>query len=202
MSKINVLGTINDISIKTTVYSPIIEAIVNAVHAVKMKENVRGVIEIVLIREIQTNNDGSLPAVKSVKVVDNGIGFDQRNRDSFDTYRSAEKRDLGGKGFGRFLFLKYFEDTFIESDFEEEGSFKHRSFKCGKKDEIIEDERIVESEGAITGSSILLKDLKGNHDFEKNLEVIARKILERILIYFIDDEFVCQIGRASCRERV
>jgi len=75
MSKINVLGTINDISVKTTVYSPIIEAIVNAIHAIKMKENVCGVIEIVFIRDIQTNNDGSLPAVKSVQVVDNGVGM-------------------------------------------------------------------------------------------------------------------------------
>lgn len=191
MSKINVLGTINDISSKTTVYSPIIEAVVNAVHAVKEKRDNGGIIEIVLIRDNQTTADGSIPAVKSVKVIDNGIGFDQKNRDSFDTYRSADKRAVGGKGFGRFLFLKYFEDVFIESVFEEEEVFYNRSFKFGKENEIIEDEKTEVSEETVTRSSILLKDLKDSHDFEKNLEVIARKILERILIYFIDDEFIC-----------
>lgn len=109
MSKINILGIVRDIRSKTTYLTPIIEAICNSIDAIGNLPN--GKIEVVLKREPVTSNlEGKriLGNIVAVDVVDNGIGFNTDNRESFDTFRSGFKYENGGKGFGRFMYLKYF----------------------------------------------------------------------------------------------
>ena len=53
--------------------------------------------------------------VDEIKIIDNGIGFNDSNINSFKTYRSTHKKELGAKGIGRFLYLKLFENVNIQS---------------------------------------------------------------------------------------
>jgi len=53
--------------------------------------------------------------VDEIKIIDNGIGFNESNINSFKTYRSTHKKELGAKGIGRFLYLKLFENVNIQS---------------------------------------------------------------------------------------
>jgi nitrogen fixation/metabolism regulation signal transduction histidine kinase len=104
MSKINILGIVKNIKSKTNVYTPIIEAVVNSIEAINGKPN--GKIDIIVYREKVLEFDTTKPSIKSIEIIDNGIGFSQKNRDSFDTYLSDAKIEFGGKGFGRFMYLK------------------------------------------------------------------------------------------------
>jgi nitrogen fixation/metabolism regulation signal transduction histidine kinase len=104
MSKINILGIVKNIKSKTNVYTPIVEAVVNSIEAIGNKPN--GKIEIVVYRENTLKFDNAKPYIKSIEIIDNGVGFTQENTDSFDTYLSETKSATGGKGFGRFMFLK------------------------------------------------------------------------------------------------
>ena len=192
MSRISILGTIENIRSRSSVYTPLIEAIINSVDSIVESEVTDGNIEIVLIRQRNLAFDDIIQNVESIEIKDNGIGFNQKHRDSFDTFYSEQKKREGGKGFGRFLYLKYFNQVKIDSTFKDEtGAFYSRKFNFGKQYEIIVDEKIEKSEAKQAHTTVYLNTLKDGNHFDKNLETISRKILEKILILFIDDSFKC-----------
>ena len=126
MSRINILGTIEHIKSRSSVYTPIIEAVVNSVESIIESSRLDGEVEIILIRQKQQslNFDGALQNVESIEIRDNGVGFTQKHRDSFDTFYSEQKKAQGGKGFGRFMYLKYFNEVKAQSVYaSEEGEF-------------------------------------------------------------------------------
>lgn len=192
MSRINIQGTIDNIRSKSNVYTPIIEAIVNSIQSIISKKNENGKIEIILHRENTLEFENSIPNIKTIEIRDNGLGFTQENRDSFDTFYSELKKEIGGKGFGRFMFVKYFENVKIESVFiNESQELKVRKFRFGKEYEIIVDEKIENTNALDTYSILTLSGIKDGHSFEKQIETISKKILEKTLIFFINKSFKC-----------
>lgn len=191
MSKINIQATINNITTKTNIYTPVIEAIVNSIEAIDAADNENGKIVILFKRENTLEADVTKPSIINVEIQDNGIGFNQRNRDSFDTFYSAEKNQLGGKGFGRFMFLKYFNDVKVNSIYKSNGTFYRRQFTFGKKYDIIinEENEIVAADEVKT--IVYLNTVIDKNQFDKGIDVIARKLLERLLIFFVDDNYKC-----------
>lgn len=188
MSKINIDRIVNDIKTRSTSLTPIIEAVCNAIDAIGTNRN-DGKIEIVVKRDkqlsVKIEGTKVLEDIIAIDIIDNGEGFTAENRDSFDTYRSDYKISKGGKGFGRFMYLKYFRNVSIESVYQENGIFWKRSFTFGHRNEIIEDEQkepLSDYHGA-TGSIIHLVAIKVR-DLDKNIEVIARKLVERLLVFF------------------
>ena len=115
MSNVNIKRAVENIRSGTTVYTPLVEVIVNAIQAIEEKGEKNGEIEVVIERSKQAELDRKVPKVESFRIVDNGVGFTDKNRDSFDTLYSDYKMSQGGKGFGRFTCLKYFDDLRIES---------------------------------------------------------------------------------------
>ncbi|KFF18841.1 ATP-binding protein [Chryseobacterium sp. JM1] len=190
MSRINIQGTIDNIRSKSNIYTPIIEAIVNSIQSIVLKQINNGKIEIVLHREKTLDIDNSIPSVKTIEIRDNGVGFTQENRDSFDTFYSEYKKTIGGKGFGRFMFVKYFSNVFVSSTFKDNNqSLKSRYFRFGREYEIIVDEKIEASNAVDTYSCVTLENIKSGQNFDKQIETIARRILDKILIYFINDTY-------------
>jgi hypothetical protein len=53
----------------------------------------------------------------AITVTDNGIGMDDENFDSFNTSFSPHRESEGGKGLGRFTWLKAFERVDIDTVF-------------------------------------------------------------------------------------
>ena len=190
MSKINIDRIVKDIKSKTTSLTPVIEAVCNSIDAIG-PERTDGIIDIVVKRSgqksLELDSTHTLSDIVAIDIIDNGIGFTEENKDSFDTYRSGFKMSKGGKGFGRFMYLKYFNHVSIESIFYEEDKYKQRSFTFGHADEIIENEKIIdiESDSSIhTGTTLHLSSIK-SFDLDKGLEVIARKLVERLLVFFV-----------------
>jgi hypothetical protein len=62
------------------------------------------------------------PPITGFKVSDTGVGFNDENFDSFNTSFSEYKVARGGKGLGRFIWLKAFECVEIDSVFTEPDS--------------------------------------------------------------------------------
>lgn len=191
MSKINIEGIVRDINGKTTYITPIIEAICNSIDAIAGKPG--GHIEIVVKRDGQRSFDDNDKTrgygnIVAIDVIDNGKGFDKENRESFDTYKSGYKYKIGGKGFGRFMYLKYFSHVSVESVYKEGEIYRTRSFTFGHKSEIIENEKdsICTLSNPTTGTVLHLKSIKKNANIDKGLDVIARKLVEKILVFFDD----------------
>lgn len=190
MSKINIDRIVKDIKSKTTSLTPIIEAVCNSIDAIG-SERIDGIIDIIVKRNTQQSleldTQKTLPDIVSVDIIDNGVGFTEENKDSFDTFRSGLKMSKGGKGFGRFMYLKYFNHVAIESVYLENGKYRERCFTFGHNDEIIENEKVsgLEDNGKYTTGTILHLTSIKSCDLDKGLEVIARKLVERLLVFFV-----------------
>ena len=191
MSKLNILGIVNGIKAQTTYLTPIIEAVCNSIDSIGERKS--GKIDIVAYRDGQKSlddNDQSkiCGSIIGFDVVDNGVGFITANRDSFDTYLSGHKLKSGGKGFGRFMYLKYFNKVSIDSYYIEDGKSFHRSFNFGHKEEIIENEKneLVRGDNFECKTTLHLKSAIKDYNADKGLEVIARKLVERLLVFFVD----------------
>lgn len=191
MSKLNIIGIIKNIRSKTNIYTPIIEAIVNAIDSIHDSERKDGQISIIVKRDRTLAFDDTIPVVKSIEIIDNGIGFNQKNRDSFDTFYSDNKIARGGKGFGRFMFLKYFYDAEVKSIYQKDNEFRVRTFRFGKQYEIVTNEKDELSTAKDAETHIYLNNIIDDKQLDKGLDTIARKLLERLLIFFINDQKPC-----------
>lgn len=192
MSNVNIKRAVENIRSGTSVYTPIVETVVNAIQAIEEAGvSKTGRIKISIHRSKQEELDGRRPPVDSFVVTDNGIGFTDKNRECFDTLYTDHKIDQGGKGFGRFTCLKYFEDLIIVSVYNTENGQKLRSFKMGKKTDIIVDERLEDAPDKERGSKVTLAKIKGRGFPDKKIATIARTLVERLLPYFIDDDYSC-----------
>jgi hypothetical protein len=190
MSKLNIKRAIENIRSSTTVYTPISETIVNAIEAIEAGRPAEGgQIFVRALRNKQIELDGGLPDIIGFQFADNGVGFTDTNRNSFDTLYSDYKAKQGGKGFGRFVCLKYFEDLQVVSTYEQGGVLKHRRFSMGKDDDIIVNEVVEDSTGHKSGSIITLRSPWVR--IEKTLPILARNIVEKLLPYFITKDYNC-----------
>ncbi|WP_257541643.1 ATP-binding protein [Sphingobium sp. CFD-1] len=191
MSNVNVKRLVENIRSGTSVYTPLVELVVNAIQAIDEKKIANGLIEIEVIRNGQADIIDRLEDVDGFIVKDNGIGFTKDNRDSFDTLYTEQKITDGGKGFGRFTCLKYFDRVKVSSTFEDGGAYHDRSFGMGLGTDIIVDEEVAPSQEQKSGSVVEISGIKSVRFPDKRLDIISRVVVERLLPYFVDRERNC-----------
>ena len=111
---------------------PLHEAITNSMQAIEDSGEAPGEIRVEVTREEVLDGLGEesreIAAIKNISITDTGIGFTTRNFDSFCTGHSTYKLERGGKGLGRFSWLKVFDSARIDSLFYEDGTIMRRSF--------------------------------------------------------------------------
>ena len=192
MSNVNVKRLVENIRSGTNVYTPLVELVVNAIQAIDAKGIQDGFVEIEVLRSPQADmNDDHLEDVDGFIVKDNGIGFTKANRDAFDTLYTEQKIADGGKGFGRFTCLKYFDRMKVSSTFAEGDTFRDRSFRMGLDKDIIIDETEGPTQAKATGAIVEISGIKSIKFPDKKLETISRVVVERLLPYFVDKERRC-----------
>jgi hypothetical protein len=191
MSNVNVSRAVENIRGVTTIYTAIVEVVVNAIQAIDQKGASSGEVKIRAIRSAQLETDGGLSDITGFEIQDNGIGFTDENRDSFDTLYSDLKISDGGKGFGRFTCLKYFDRLHVDSDYQLGELFSHRSFRMGNGKDIIVDENNGPSKASDSGTTVRLEWIKSGKSVDKRLDTIARNLVEKLLPYFITSDYKC-----------
>ncbi len=191
MSNVNVRRLVDNIRSGTNIYTPLVELVVNAIQAIDAKGIPNGLVEIEVLRNGQADVLDRLEDVDGFVVKDNGIGFTKSNRDAFDTLYTEQKIADGGKGFGRFTCLKYFDRVKVSSTFAEGDAFRDRSFRMGLDKDIIVDEKEGPSQAQATGATVEISGIKSVRVPDKKLETISRVVVERLLPYFVDKERAC-----------
>ena len=115
--RLDLEGRVNNISeriISNEPYMPLYEAIINSIEAIEEANRKDGEIRIRVIRDNTIDNIGSIyTPIRSFEIIDNGIGFNDENFESFKTSDTTYKINMGGKGIGRFIWLKAFEKVDI-----------------------------------------------------------------------------------------
>ena len=112
---------------ESEVLFPLFEAVVNSIQSIQERDVSKeaGNVSIYIERDRQDQTifekEDYYP-IKSIKIIDNGIGFTPANYNSFLKSHSTKKINLGGKGLGRFAILSVFDTIKIKSFFKEKNS--------------------------------------------------------------------------------
>lgn len=125
------------------------------------------------------------------EIHDTGIGFDDDNFDSFNTAYSEHKLKRGGKGLGRFMWLKAFDKAEISSTFQDldDRELWSRSFTFDlnyNPDHVVIERQSI----GRTGTLVKLVGLKGQFrsEYPADLETLAQRIVEHFILVFNSDD--------------
>jgi hypothetical protein len=176
---------------------PLYEAVVNSLHAIEGRSKKElsfknGQIDICISRNKQPLiDDTDLHQVEGFTVIDNGIGFNDVNLDSFLKSDSLYKSEIGGKGVGRFSWLKAFNFVNISSVYEletNEGLYK-RDFIFSLNLPSIDITETKATSADEYKTCVNLNTYKKEYQAETPLEAgdIALNIMQHCLIYFLDE---------------
>ena len=171
---------------KTAPLLPLFEAIINSIQSINEAKITNGKIDINVIRtesllvtsEWETN-------IESFEIIDNGIGFNDANFDSFDVYGSDHKALLGCKGVGRIIWLKAFTNVLIESTYlGTDNNFYDRKFEFSISDEIkvMKNERSNKNQ-VYTKVKLCRIKKQYKHECRKKIDSLAKEIMNHCFTY-------------------
>jgi hypothetical protein len=190
--EVNVIGRVNNISLPVTkALLPVFEAIINSIQACSSNEicNIDLLINRNLSQHPLSEEVNFLPEIKGFIINDNGCGFNTVNYKSFNTSDTTSKMEIGGKGIGRFLWLKAFEYVTINSVFIENKEKKNIFFEFStKKDDGISQlitNIVAESTPVTTEVKLVNIFEKYSKYIPKETKTIAQCLFEYCLPYYI-----------------
>lgn len=173
---------------------PLFEAIVNSIQAIEEAGDIKKGKVVVRIKRdtrqsmLKFSDHEILPNIIGFEIEDNGIGFNNKNYESFQTADSTYKLQKGGKGVGRFLWLKAFEKVEVVSTFRgEDNSFYEREFNFtvnkGVKQKSLKKSQAVKK--TIVRLMGFDEDYRKQPSAYKTASKIAQRIFEHCLTRFI-----------------
>lgn len=191
--KIDLAGRLRNIQLGPShALAPLFEALVNSIHAIEERGNVKGHIRVNFDRDQSqpkldsSESLGTYP-IKNVHIQDNGVGFTDDNYSSFLTSDSLRKAAKGGKGVGRLLWLKAFERAEIRSVFRvSSGKLQSRRFTFALNEPGLIDETLTDVENVEIATLVSLIGLREPYrsQYPRSSEVLSRRIIEHSLQYF------------------
>jgi hypothetical protein len=132
-----------------------------------------------------------LPGDKPIKdaiITDNGIGFHEKNYESFKTAHSDLLEDYGCLGVGRFSVLAAFRRMKILSNFKVNGHWEYREFSFDEVNEVKSVSYDPRSEETTSRTVVEMRDLYNEVLITKtaiSLEDIAKEIMKHFFIYYL-----------------
>src|SRR6266849_2871679 len=157
----DLVGRVERISLTPPkVFYPLFEAVSNSLHAIQATGRLDGRITIELSRE---QTQGRLDEVEraepitAIRIIDNGVGFTDRNMTAFEELDTRHKLNLGGKGVGRLTWLKVFERIEVTSVYMSSAVARQRKFTFTLPEGVIEQDD-VEAPGEPPSTTVFLQD--------------------------------------------
>lgn len=169
---------------------PLFEAVMNALQAVQDAPGRQHKVIIRIERDPELVDD-SLATINGFTVADTGIGFNDINFDSFNTAFSEYKVKRGGKGLGRFIWLKAFHRVEIDSFFTETDVDRliARKFVFDGDYDPEKAPSATTDQGQI-GTTVRLVGFREPYKSEcpRLAEQIAQRLVEHFLLVFLQEE--------------
>ncbi|MBZ5636920.1 MAG: ATP-binding protein [Acidobacteriia bacterium] len=189
--KLDLAGKIKNTQLpRSKALFPMFEAVVNSFQAIEDSKApaAEPFIEIVVERD-----DDVLPGVEidasvnGFAVTDNGVGFAEDNVEAFFTSDTQYKVGRGGKGIGRFIWLKAFRSAEIESHYFEDGKLMKRAFKFTTTSDQPDGPPVPSSE---TDPKTTVRLVGMQSPYKENcphgLAIIGHRLVEHCLPFFLD----------------
>lgn len=178
---------------------PLFEAIVNSINAIdERKKNttdrITGKITVKVIYSSQgtLNFEEERPIITGFEITDNGCGFNDANLKSFLESDSTYKAEIGGKGIGRFSWLKAFHKATISSTFYDSTTkkFLKRDFEFSLNKPTLSYDTVESSPENDYCTTIRLVNYYKRWQSEVPIQIdtIAKKIIRHCFVYFLSPE--------------
>lgn len=188
--KINIKGRVKNFTLpENKSLIPLFEAVVNSLQAIEERRRIEsfdGEISIKIERE-ETLSDEILGHIENITITDNGIGFNEDNFNSFLESDSDYKNEIGGKGVGRFSWLKAFKNVSIDSCFFYDGKYYKRAFEFALDISGINDE-VVACDNTDVKTTVKLCSFLDKYKANSpvSIESIAIKLIQHCFVYFLN----------------
>lgn len=186
--RIDVLGRVRNVALPSSKpLQPLFEAIVNAIQGIEDAKQNDGRIDITVLRADDSVFDNALSDITGFRVQDTGIGFTDENYESFQTSDTTYKFQRGGKGIGRFVWLKAFDKVEVESHYAADGKRMCRRFVFVAAGDGVQDHSNAASQELANRTCVSLLGFKSPYHAQcpKKAETVAAYIIEHCLEYFI-----------------
>lgn len=173
---------------KTKPLLPVFEAVMNALQAIEDSGGTGH--RITITAERQGSLDAARPGmIEAFAVTDTGVGFTDDNFRSFDTADSTYKESRGGKGLGRFLWLRAFERVTIDSHYRSGDAYLRRSFVFLPRDEDLQAAPVAsDRKGALTEVRLTGYRHPYKEECPRSLETIAQRLVGHFLPLFLNPD--------------
>lgn len=168
---------------------PLFEAISNAIDAIE--EHKDGFtkhaicIRLVAAHDLAHQGGDDSLVLDGFDISDDGVGFDDDNLASFKEAHTLSKVKVGGKGVGRFTFLKVFSSVHIRSVFHRRDEISLREFDFSIADELkgADDLKPVNEP---RGTTLSMRGMESKYrgGWPHDPAIIAERILAHFLIRF------------------
>jgi hypothetical protein len=170
---------------------PVFEAVVNSFQAIEdAGERVqKPTVEMVVVRHSTLPGLEADSEVNSFTITDNGVGFDDNNVDSFFTSDTQYKVRRGGKGLGRFTWLKAFDHAEIESHYQANGGILKVAFDFNLAGDQSPNPP-QKSQETRPRTVVRLLNMKSPYreDCPRALAIIGHRLVEHCLPFFLDPQ--------------
>jgi hypothetical protein len=182
---------------KPNVYTPVVEAIVNGIQSILFSGRLDGKVQVKIIRDSSLWLTDDEDAIIGFDVSDNWQWFSEANTTSWKKVLSDAKIDKGWKWLWRISYLQCFDEVKVESRFVESTKFYEVKFDMRKSkldDNYTRQEltfNLTDNQTTIFLHRWEKNYLKNLNSHSKTLDTFSRKILEKLLVFFVDDKFSC-----------
>lgn len=165
---------------------PVFEAIVNSLHAVEATGRASGRVTVEVLRVSRQQQELALgdPSVQTpitgFRIRDDGVGLTDDNYGSFCTSDSTFKFAVGGRGVGRFTWLKAFRKVRIESVYSSPDGKKRLLRAFDFSDRGVPKDKPKDAKGSPVGTVITLQEIREEYaqHLPKRLETLAQRIVD------------------------
>lgn len=168
---------------------PLFEAISNAIDAIE--EHGDGFpchlirIELIAAHDLAHQGGDEAFVMDGFDIFDDGVGFGDENLASFQEAHTLSKVKLGGKGVGRFTFLKVFSNVHIRSVFQRQGETLLREFDFSIANKV-DGANVITPVKEARGTLLSMRGMEGKFKggWPHDPDIIAQRILAHFLIRF------------------
>ena len=181
---------------KKQLLMPLFEAVVNSIHAIEDSDLPvsSGSIIVTVNRVPQDDLGGGIPSrtskVVGFSIEDNGIGFNEAHFESFRTLDTEYKVAKGGRGIGRLLWIKCFEQVSVNSVFMVNGRMRRRTFLFDARSGIHEHKEVKLTDERIPKTVVNLAGIRDSYQslWPRDTDIISNQLFEHFLWYFLRNE--------------
>jgi hypothetical protein len=174
---------------------PLFEAVMNSFQAIQEFQVERAHRIVIVVERAADLFDEEEPPITGFQITDTGIGFTTDNFESFNTAFSEHKFERGGKGLGRFMWLKAFDAVTIRSVFrtrelDGETGLWERDFRFGFDYDPASALAHEIEQGGSEGTTVRLSGFRAPYQQEcpRNVEQLAQRLAEHFILVLMQPD--------------